>query len=114
MIYEFLVLNLVGVTLGFFTVLWFYVSNRRFLAGEIKKFVNKITAGMLFLYFSIVASSVIEIHGIYGSLLEIPKYLFIIAGFSCFYWASMALNKISKVLGFRSEIMPKKLKKILK
>lgn len=107
-------MNLTGIIIGFFTFLWLFVSSNRFLKGIVKKFLDKIMAGVLFLYFSVVSSFIIELYSLYETPVEIPRYLFLIIGFLFLYWASLDINEISKVLGFKSEAVPKKLKKILK
>ena len=114
MVYPYLVLSILTMELGFVTVLWLTTSNRRFLGRELRKVFNKMIMGIIFFYSAMSAQFLIELYETYGSLLEIPKYIFLFLGFISFFWAARDIDELSKILGFGSEILPKKLKRILK
>lgn len=111
---EYFILTMVSMLFGFITVSWLVFSNKKFLEGEIKKIFNSIILGIAFIYYAIVIQTIIEYFGMYGSRLEVVKYSLILIGFLIFFWSAYRMHKTSKILGFASGKMPKKLEKILK
>ena len=110
---EFVLLAVISAIIGLATVVLNIFSSSRFLKGEVKDFMMKITAGITLVYIGVLAQAVIEIYGIQGSPLEYPKYTFMILGFGFFFWSAISAYRLSKALGFGSQELPEKLKRIL-
>lgn len=112
--FGYFVLGIMQMELCFIIVLWMCLSGRRFLKGQIKDLIDRFTIGVMLVYGSVTSQFLIETFGVYGSLLEIPKYIFMMAGFVFFFWSAKVINELSKALGFGSDTLPERLKKILK
>lgn len=113
MAYQYSVLSILAIELGFITVVWLTASNKRFLGGELKEIINWLIAGILFLYGAVFTQFLIEVYEVYGSPLEIFKYSFMLVAFLYFFVAAKRIDELSKVLGFAYEKLPSKLKKVL-
>lgn len=112
--FEHFLFGLLQMEMGFAIVLWLCVSGRRFLKGDVRSLVDKMIFGVIFLHASVAAQFFIEAFGVYGSILEILKYSFMMIGLIFLFWSAHIVSNTSKILGFASEKMPEKLKKVLK
>jgi len=113
----YLIFGLTVVGLGFVSIILMTLSSQRFVEGEIKSLFEKILLGILFLYSTLVLQTMYDIFNqtfVKFTFFELARYLFLLYAFVNFFWAAYKLNELSKVIGFKSEKMPKKLKKIIK
>jgi len=112
-----IIFGLTVVALGFVSIILMTLSSQRFVEGEIRKLFEKMLLGILFLYSTLVLQLIFDIFTktyVKFTFFELTRYLFLLYAFVNFFWAAYKLNELSKVLGFKSEKMPKKLKKIIK
>lgn len=113
----YILVGAVIATLGFLSIVLMTISSQRFVEGEIRSIFEKTLLGILFLYSTLVLQLVFDIFTeTYKkfTFFELVKYLFLLYAFTNFFWVAYKLNELSKVLGFKSEKIPKKLKKVIK
>lgn len=89
-------------------------SRIKFTKGEIQKIIEDFIWGTIFLFGFIAASFQVEVLNLRGSLIDLIKYLLLIIALIRYMMAANRIHNLSKVFGFASEQIPKKLKKVLK
>ena len=112
-----LIFGIVVAALGFVSIILMTLSSQRFVEGDIRLLFERILLGILFLYSTLVLQLMFDMLTqtyMRFTFFELVKYSFLLYAFVNFFWAAYKLNELSKVLGFKSEGMPKKLKKIIK
>ncbi len=109
----FVLLSLSSVIAGFIVTLLLALSNVRFTKGKLNKIISNFIKGTLLTYGGLVSQLLSEIFQVYGTPLDVIKYLFFLFGFSFYLLASSEIFELSQVVGFASKKVPKKLKKIL-
>jgi hypothetical protein len=107
-------LGLITALLGFVTVIFLSLSNPNFTKGEFQKIINYFIWGTIFMFGAMASQFQVEVFNLAKTLIDAIKYIFMVAGFSCYLFASYRIYRISKVIGFASKELPEKLKKILK
>ncbi|MEM5836253.1 MAG: hypothetical protein QXR09_01380 [Candidatus Aenigmatarchaeota archaeon] len=110
----FQILSLLNSILAFITVIIFARSNIKFTKGELQEIINYFVWGTIFMFGGMIAQLEVEFLNLAGTPIDMIKYFLFLGGFSYYLLASFKIHKMSKVLGFASGEMPKKLKKILK
>ncbi|MEM5878880.1 MAG: hypothetical protein QXU74_00075 [Candidatus Aenigmatarchaeota archaeon] len=110
----FQILSLLSSVLAFITVIMFARSNIKFTKGELQEIINYFVWGTIFMFGAMAAQLQVDLFNLSGTPIDMIKYLLLLIGFSYYLLASNRIYKMSKVLGFASEEMPKKLKKVLK
>jgi hypothetical protein len=104
---------LVGIIGGFVVTILLTIASRKFLKGDVRNVVEFLLCGNMFLYSFLFTQFLLDIFKLEGSYLEIFKGVFIYVAFMYFIFAGVYTLEISKHLGFASEKVSKKLKKIL-
>lgn len=107
-------LSCLSTVLAFITVLILTRSNIKFTKGELQEIINYFVWGTIFMFGAMVAQLQVDILDLTYTPIDMIKYLFLLISFSCYLLASLKIYKMSKVFGFASEDLPKKLKKVLK
>ena len=111
----FSILVLANTLIGFGAVVILTISNTRFTKGDLQKIISGFIWGTIFMFSSLVALTQIEFFPeLKGTIIDIIRYVFMLIGFSFYFYASYKIYTFSKVMGFASEDMPKKLKRVLK
>ncbi|MDI6806392.1 MAG: hypothetical protein QMD14_01085 [Candidatus Aenigmarchaeota archaeon] len=106
-------LILTGVIGGFITVIILTIASRKFLKGDVRSFAELLLCGCMFLYSFLVTQSLIDIFMLSEGFFQILKGIFLYIATLYFIFAGIRIYTISKVLGFASEKISKKLKRIL-
>jgi hypothetical protein len=104
---------LTGIIGGFVVTILLTIASRKFLKGDVRNIVEFLLCGNMFLYSFLVTQFLVDIFELRGSYLEFFKGIFIYLAFIYFIFAGVYMFEISKYLGFASEKVSKKLKKIL-
>ena len=100
--------------LAFIIVVYLARSNIKFTKGELQKIIEDFVWGTIFIFGAMAAQLQVDILNLVGTPIDIIKYIFLIIGLYCYFLASLKIYHLSKVFGFASEEIPKKLKKVLK
>jgi|GEM_PF-2023096 nucleoside permease NupC len=108
------ILSLICSLLTFIIVIYLAKSNIKFTKGELQKIIEYFAWGTIFIFGAMAAQLQVDLLKLYGSPIDIIKYFFMIIAFYFYLIASHKIYQLSKVLGFASEELPKKLKKVLK
>lgn len=106
-------LVLTGVIGGFITTIVLTIATRKFLKGDLKNIVELLLCGSMFLYSFLVTQFLIDVFLLGETFLEIFKGVFVYLAFIYFIFAGVYVYEMSKSLGFASEKVSRKLKKIL-
>jgi hypothetical protein len=104
---------LTGIISGFIVSILLTTSSRKFLKGEIRNVIELLLCGNMFLYCFLLTQFIVDVFELKGSYIEIFKGIFIYIASVYFIFAGVYMYEISKHLGFASEKVSKKLKKIL-
>ncbi len=99
---------------GFCITIVLTMASKRFLKGEIRKFVESMVFGTAFLYSFTFTQFLIEFLGMKIYIFELIKSIFLFIALIFLMFATAQIYEISEVLGFASKKTPEKLKKILK
>ncbi|MEM0333242.1 MAG: hypothetical protein QXX30_02125 [Candidatus Aenigmatarchaeota archaeon] len=110
----FLILTSISTILCLFSMYFLVKSNIRFTKGEMQKITTDFGLGVLFFSGVVLARLMVEIFRFEIPILPFIEKIFLIVASYKFAQASYRLYKISKVIGFASSEIPKKLKRILK
>ncbi|MEM5773347.1 MAG: hypothetical protein QXL86_03970 [Candidatus Aenigmatarchaeota archaeon] len=110
----FQILSLLSSLLAFITVILLARSNIKFTKGELQRIVEYFVWGTIFMFGAMAAQVQVDLLGLKGTPIDLMKYCFMLLGFYCYLTASYRIYELSKVLGFASKELPKKLKKVLK
>jgi hypothetical protein len=102
-----------GIIGGFIVTILLTVSSKKFLKGDVRNIIELLLCGNMFLYSFLLTQFLIDAFGLKGGYLEIFKGIFIYLMLIYFIFAGVYIFEISKSLGFASEKVSKKLKKIL-
>lgn len=105
--------SLGAIIIAFVSVSLIAVSNERFLKGELKRFLQKFICGSYFLFTSVVIQFVYDISPSPSLFLDLFKSIFIYLASVSFFLAANDIYELSKILGFASNRLPKKLRRIL-
>lgn len=105
--------SLGGVAIAFIAVSLIAISNERFLKGELKRFLQKFILGSYFLYTAVVIQFIYDISPSPIFSLDLLKSIFIYLASVFFFLAANDVYELSKILGFASGRLPRKLKRIL-
>lgn len=89
-------------------------SNIRFTKGELYEIIKNFILGTIFLFGAMNAQFIAELPGFGRSVMDLVKYFFMLEALFFYLLATLKIHKMSKVLGFASEEIPKRLKKVLK
>jgi uncharacterized membrane protein YbjE (DUF340 family) len=110
----FQILSSVCSILAFVTVIYLAKSNIKFTKGELQKIIEHFVWGTIFMFGAMAAQLQVDLLKLAGTLIDFIKYFFMVI--ACYYYlvASYKIHQLSKVLGFASEELPKKLKRVLK
>jgi hypothetical protein len=110
----FSLLSLTNVLLGFIIVIFLSYSNLKFTKGEIQRIINNFVWGTILMFGAMTAQFQVEFFNLAETPIDIIRYIFFFGSLAYYLAASFEIYKMSKVLGFASEEMPEKLKKVLK
>jgi hypothetical protein len=102
--------NLVAIL----AVIYLLKSNVRFTKGEMQKITLDFSYGTFFFFGALVSLFMVEALNLQNSILDFIQRIFFLISAIKFLQASLRVYKMSKVIGFASEEIPEKLKKILK
>jgi hypothetical protein len=104
-----------GAVIAFVAVTLIAISNERFLKGELKIFLQKFIVGSYFMFSAILIQLIIDIAPLtdFSFSVNLIKSISIYMASVFFFLAANDIYELSKVLGFASNSLPKKLKKIL-
>jgi len=102
-----------GIAIAFFAVSLIAVSNERFLKGELKRFLQKFICASYFLYTAVVIQFIYDISSSPSLFLDLLRSIFIYLASVFFFLAANDVYELSKIFGFASNKLPKKLKRIL-
>jgi len=106
--------GLVSILLAFSIVVLLARSKVRFTKGELQKMIENFVFGTAFIFGLTLSQFVVDVFNLKGTLIDIFKYFFLVLALFYYLKASQRIYKLSKVFGFASEEIPKKLKKVLK
>jgi hypothetical protein len=95
-------------------VFYLLKSNVRFTKGEMQKITLDFSYGIFFFFGALTSLFIVEALNLQNSVLDFIQRVFFLVSTMKFLQASLRVYKMSKVIGFASEEMPEKLKKILK
>jgi hypothetical protein len=95
-------------------VIYLLKSNVRFTKGEMQKITLDFSYGTFFFFGALVSLFIVEALNLQNSILDFIQRIFFLISAIKFLQASLRVYKMSKVIGFASEEIPEKLKKILK
>jgi len=98
---------------GFFIVIVLALSSRKFLKGEIREFVELLTLGSVFLYAFTLTQFMMELFQFYTLAFDMLRGVLVFGSFIFFVSAAAHIYEIAEALGFASDKIPEKLKKIL-
>lgn len=99
---------------GLCIIILLTICSQRFLKGEVRKFIESLMFGSVFLYSFTFAQFLTEFLMVEKSVFDIIKGFSLFLAFVFFIFATAQIYEISEVLGFASKKTPEKLKKILK
>ena len=99
---------------GLFIIILLTISSQKFLKGEVRKFIELMMLGTVFLYSFTFAQFLTEFLPVEKSIFDAIKGFSLFLAFAFFIFATAKIYEISEVLGFASKKTPEKLKKILK
>jgi len=102
--------NLIAISAVFYLL----KSNVRFTKGEMQKITLDFSYGTFFFFGALASLFIVEALNLQNSILDFIQKIFFLISAIKFLQASLRVYKMSKVIGFASEEIPKKLKKILK
>ena len=102
--------NLVAIL----AVIYLLKSNIRFTKGEMQKITLDFSYGTFFFFGALASLLIVEALNLQNSILDFIQRIFFLISAIKFLQASLRVYKMSKVIGFASEEIPEKLKKILK
>lgn len=108
--------SFVGAGIAFVAVTLIAISNERFLKGELKIFLQKFVIGAYFMFAAIVLQLINDVtpKGDLTFSIVLVRSVSIYMASVFFFLAANDIYELSKVLGFASNKMPKKLSRILK
>jgi len=107
-------MSVISAFLACISVLLLARSNVKFTKGELQKTIENFIWGTIFMFGAVSAQAQVDILNLSGTPIDAIKYLFLLIAFVFFFSASYRIHKMSKVFGFASKEMPKKLKRVLK
>jgi hypothetical protein len=110
----FQILSLICSILTFITVIYLVKSNIKFTKGELQKIIGLFVWGTIFIFGAMTAQLQVDLLNLAGTPIDMIKYFFMIIAFYFYLIASHKIYHLSKVLGFASKELPKKLKRVLK
>jgi uncharacterized membrane protein YbjE (DUF340 family) len=110
----FQILSSICSILAFIIVIYLAKSNIKFTKGELQKIIEHFVWGTIFIFGAMAAQLQVDLLKLAGTPIDMIKYFFMIIAFYFYLIASHKIYQLSKVLGFASEELPKKLKRVLK
>jgi hypothetical protein len=100
--------------LALIAIIYLLRSRIKFTKGELQEIIKYFVWGTIFMFGAMAAQLLVDIFNLVNTPINVIKYFFTLVGFSFYVFASNRIYKMSKVLGFASEELPRKLKKVLK
>jgi uncharacterized membrane protein YbjE (DUF340 family) len=100
--------------MAFIIVIYLARSNIKFTKGELQKIIEDFVWGTIFIFGAMAAQLQVDLLKLAGTPIDMIKYFFMIIALYFYFTASYKIHQLSKVLGFASEELPKKLKRVLK
>ncbi len=95
-------------------IIYLAIASNKFTRGNMRNMVELLMFGYLFSYGFMALSISVELLKIEDPRIIFVKNSFVLISFALFLFAANEIYELSKVLGFHSEKISKKLKKILK
>lgn len=110
----FQIMSIFSALLACISTLLLARSNVKFTKGELQKTIENFIWGTIFMFGAMAAQVQVDILNLTRTPIDMIRYFFLLVAFLFFLSASFRVYKMSRVFGFASEEVPKKLKKVLK
>jgi len=110
----FQILSSICSLLAFVTVIYLAKSNIKFTKGELQKIIEDFVWGTIFVFGAMAAQLQVDLLNLVATPIDMIKYILMVIALYFYLTASFKIYRLSKVLGFASEELPRKLKRVLK
>ena len=107
-------LALCNLIIGFISVIILSRSNVNFTKGDIQKITSNFAWGTMFMFGAMVSQFLVEYFALANTPVDLLKHAMMFFGMAFYMFSSYQVYNMSKELGFASQTLPRKLKKILR
>jgi hypothetical protein len=108
------ILALCNMIIGFFSVIILSRSNMNFTKGEVQKITSNFAWGTMLMFGGLFSQFLVEYFGLGKTPVDLLQHALVLVAMVFYMFSAFQIYNMSKELGFASDDLPKKLKRILK